>query len=264
MASKRQFSFRWRLFIPIALTMWVVIGAFTWYTYVHETRYRERTINSQLTRIGTKVLQAYDNNIDLTPFMNFVRYYNGSTLYSELRVSVYDRSGNLIYSIGKPTISDYTKIGDIDQLITTETGASQSGKTLFGTKYFFMSAMKSNDGQIFVHTLLPYSERVMHRLQLGSDFWLLVAAAFLVATLIVYFTAGYVTRNVKLLREFADKAASVTNPGSEEDDSDIFDESKFPHDELGDISRRLIELYHDRTERSETCGGRAPHSHQCR
>ena len=73
MALRRQFSFRWRLFIPLSLLMWVVIGTFAVYTYRHETRYRERTVNNQLNRIGSKVLQAYDNDMDLTPFMNFVR-----------------------------------------------------------------------------------------------------------------------------------------------------------------------------------------------
>lgn len=245
MASKRRFSFRWRLFFPIAIVLWIIIGVFTVYTYKHETAYRERTINRQLTRINARVLQAYDSNMDLMPFMNFIKYFYKNTLYSELMVSVYDRNGELVYSIGKPTISDFSDVTDLDELVGTRTGGNQEGKTLFGQKYFFMSAMKSNDGQVFVHTMLPYSEKVMDRLQLGSDFWLLVALTFIITTVIVYFTAGYLTRNVKLLREFANKAASNLEAG---DDTDLFDENRFPHDELGDISRRLVELYHERVE----------------
>lgn len=250
MALKRQFSFKWRLFVPLSLLMWIVIGTFAYYTYRHETRYRERTIDLQLNRIGSKVLQAYDNDMDLTPFMNFVRYYNAQSLYSDLRVSVYDRNGDLIYSIGKPTVSDFTNVADLEELITTDTGVKSKDNILFGEKYFYASAVKSNDGQVFVHTVLPNSEKVRDRLSLGPEFWILVATVFVVATVLVYILSGYLTRNVKLLRVFADKAASNIDTG----DDELFDESIFPHDELGDISRRIVELYHDRIDALRRAG----------
>lgn len=60
-----------------------------------------------------------------------------------------------------------------------------------------------------------------------------------VITILMYITTSYLSRNIKLLKQFAMRAAS---------NSVMIDEEKFPHDELGDISRQIIKLWREKDE----------------
>ena len=69
-----------------------------------------------------------------------------------------------------------------------------------------------------------------------KSFWPLIIL-LIVASALSYISTKLLTRNVTLLRDFAQKAA---------DGKVDYDVSKFPHDELGDISREIIKIYQEK------------------
>ncbi|MDE7024552.1 MAG: HAMP domain-containing histidine kinase, partial [Paramuribaculum sp.] len=67
--------------------------------------------------------------------------------------------------------------------------------------------------------------------------------------IIAYYSTGFLTRNVKTLTEFANRAIKERNPDIDEKVS--FDDLAFPDDELGDVSCKLVQLYADKIEALE-------------
>ena len=75
MASKRQFSYRWRLFIPMLVLMWTGMLVLLYQQYKHESAIRTEQISKELKFINSRIINAYKNDIDMRPFMNFINDY---------------------------------------------------------------------------------------------------------------------------------------------------------------------------------------------
>lgn len=83
-------------------------------------------------------------------------------------------------------------------------------------------------------------------LQTDGEFWGIVAILFVVVSVIAYYSTGILTRNVNTLTEFANRAIRVRDP--ENGEKVTFDDLKFPDDELGDVSRKLVQLYTEKVD----------------
>ena len=96
MASKRRFSYRWRLFIPMLGMMWLIVGVLMGYQNYHEREYRKQTIERQLNVLNARILDAYERDVSLTPFLSFVSQFFDNSIYDQVMVSVYNQDGNLL------------------------------------------------------------------------------------------------------------------------------------------------------------------------
>ena len=70
-----------------------------------------------------------------------------------------------------------------------------------------------------------------------ESLWIIIIALAAIVSVIAYFTTRYLGKNISLLHDFANRAAS---------DKDFNIDDDFPHDELGDISRQIISLYREK------------------
>lgn len=59
------------------------------------------------------------------------------------------------------------------------------------------------------------------------------------ATILAYLSSHFISRNIKILRDFAHNAAN--DPTFVSTNS-----ADFPHDEMGDISRQIMTIYNQR------------------
>lgn len=234
MASKRRFSFRWRLFLPMVIMTWIIIAVMMVFQYKREKWVRTDSMDRQLRLISNRIVDAYENDVELEPFMVFLeRYFENSPL-EDVLVSLYNERGDLLYAIGDP-LDNTTTHRNIDDV------TDSSGQPLF-----FADIQKSTDGKRIVHTAMPFTLNVTEALHIdGFTFWLLIALLTGGVTMVAYYSSGFLMRNIKMLSEFANNANNI----------DVaFDETKLSHDELGDISRQIIKLYRERglaLERSE-------------
>ena len=84
MASKRRISYQWQLFIPLVLTLWVIIVGMTFWQFYNEREYRKSQINEQLSLVSSRILYANETDVDARPFMKFaVDYYRDNPLYDQ-------------------------------------------------------------------------------------------------------------------------------------------------------------------------------------
>lgn len=248
MASKNRFSYRWRLFIVIVSLSWLIIGVCMAYQHKREEDIRAEAVRDQLMRVSNRILASYEHNEDFIPLGDFLVKYFKNSMYSEIRVSVYDQNGILLYSIGTPLELEagYTELllPEANGKFGFDVGNTQQS----GHDMFYVALRKSRDGNVRVLTGIP-RETVASTLQTDGEFWAIAVLLVVFVAIIAYYSTGFLTRNVKTLTEFANRAIKERNPDIDEKVS--FDDLAFPDDELGDVSRKLVQLYADKIEALE-------------
>lgn len=239
MASKRRFSYQWRQFFPILGLLWGTIAVVFFYFYKREVDARTENIRNQLEFVCERLIVAYERDEDMRQFMNFIGIYFDGKLLSEASVAVYDsQNGKLEYSAGLPILQDYSDAATRPEFREAEEKGKGESVTKDKDSMNYSLAKRSQDGKIYVHASAPYTVSLSDALS-ATPVWIAIVIMVIIVTLLCYFSTRFLTRNVTLLRDFAEKAA----------DGDVdYDVSKFPHDELGDISRQIIKIYHEKDE----------------
>ncbi|MDE7397139.1 MAG: HAMP domain-containing histidine kinase [Muribaculum sp.] len=247
MDLRKSIKYQWRFFFPVVGLLWIVIICMTFYQQSRETEYRKARLNDDLRMVNSRIIDAYENNVEMAPFMNFIqRYYENSEL-NGIRVSVYDDKGNLLWLIGDQIFRD--RNGQVSPEFATAliqghgTAVRPSYLDEDQATYYFYGVRMSTDGRISVHTAMPFTTTLYHSVDADDSIWLIVIIFALVISGIAYLFALYLGKNMKTLHLFAEKAAS----------GDVLDMSElnFPNDELGEISRKIAELYTLRVEANE-------------
>ena len=102
MDLRRPIKYQWRLFLPLVVLLWTLIATLAIYTYRSEKEFREKHLNEDLRLINSRVINAYENDMELKPFMNFISQYYEKSEFNGIRMSVYQEDGTLLYCIGTP------------------------------------------------------------------------------------------------------------------------------------------------------------------
>ncbi|MDE6457963.1 MAG: hypothetical protein K2L31_05105, partial [Muribaculum sp.] len=102
MGLRRPTSYQWRLFFPLVALLWSVIIALALFQYEREKDFRTARLNDELTLINSRIINAYENDLDMEPFMRFLAQHYEHSVLKGIRVSVYDDESNLLYCIGTP------------------------------------------------------------------------------------------------------------------------------------------------------------------
>lgn len=218
--------------------------------YQREAQYREDRLSDDLSLVNSRIIDAYEEGVDMLPFMRFIsKYYENSEL-NGIRISIYDDKGTLLYCMGQP-ISRYTSDDKIPSELAEamEKGKGmakrRSGNSTSEAPYYFYGVFQSADGKRFVHTAMPFTDTLYRSVKVDSSLWIIIVTFALMATLFSWVTTRYLSQNVKLLHKFARDAAEGNQVGKQYD---------FPNDELGEISQQILRLFNEKAqaiERSE-------------
>lgn len=246
---KHQLSYQWRLFLPLATILCIVFGLIIYYQYKREADYRAQIFGSELEMIDNRILNAYDEDVNLRTFLNFIQKFFKGSVFEGVRVSVYF-DGQHQYSLGTPIPIDNDGLtlrgygldnspteGSERKIIAGRTVGSDED----GNCYLF-SKTKSSDGRVTVRTAMPYSDNVHDAIDVDTTVWLVIIGCLLTTLLVTYYFTSILSRNVVLLKDFAYRA---TTGGR------FTGEDKFPRNELGEISREIIKLYRERLKAME-------------
>ncbi len=230
MDLRRKISYQWQLFVPLTLTLWVVIIGMGYLQFHNEAELRREKIREQLDLVNARVIAAYEKDFNPDDFLDFVaRYYIENPLYDKIRISLFT-DGVLTKAYGRPiTLTDAEKAGDYSGMDATTSDGD----------YFYRQPHHSADGRIVVCTILPYNKKVSMAATPSARIMYIVIAIGLVVTIVSFFSTRYFGRNIKILRTIAERAAS---------DPNFIPAMDYPHDELGDISRQIIHMYNERSQ----------------
>lgn len=238
MDLKRRINYQWQLFIPLVLSLWLIVAGMTYWKYQDEVAYREANLKAQLDLVGERVVASRESNTDVIPFLNFIyKYYKENELYDQIRISLYENKQPIAWR-GEPIGlsqdelaqgSGFTKNPGIDD----EEDSGEDGKV------FYYNRKVSADSVLEVLTVLPLDQDISQASIPSSSFWWIMMVVAAAVTVLAWFSTRYFGRNIRNLRTVAERAAT---------DPSFIPAMNYPHDELGDITRQIIHIYNERSQ----------------
>lgn len=238
-SPRARSTYMWRIFIPASVTIWLLLICVLFYQYNREHAYRVENIHAILERINNLITETYDGSENIRPTLSFIENFFGDSPYSDVRVSVYNAYGHLIDYIGRPIPREFngrTPMAEVADKNTTFSRLEDEDSS--GSEEYCLISCSSS-GNVYVRSALTNNFDFMDSVSDNLFLWILLFSIGAVCTVIVYMTTKRLSRSILLLHDFTTKA--VTNQ--------IIESSyKFPHDELGDISRQVVSIYRARVE----------------
>lgn len=223
MASKKKyrFTYRLKLFLPSVLLIWITLGLMAWYSFEREKEYRAKNVESDIALINNRIIDMIQQNFPVERFMKFIDNYYSKGDLEGIRVSIF--RADSIYPtdwVGEPLLTNFEDMHkkDLDSF------------------YRVLEAQDPVSG-VRIRTALPYNVSLDSWLEFDSGFWIFVIIMGLSVTILTYINASHTAKNITLLRDLIDRATT---------DQDFDPTEKFTNDELGDISRRIVEIYNSR------------------
>lgn len=242
--GSRFFSFSNRLFFSVVALFVLSVGFFIIYQYQREKAFKVELLDLKLQDYNERLhLEIADSETSAWP--QRIDNYLKEHVDQALRVTLILPNGKVIYDnsyftpIGSVS-SDEKEIGnhltrpEVVQALHQGKGCDirRTSKTT-GTAYFYSATAYP---QVIIRSALPYNLNLVRTL--AADYHYLWFALLL--TLVVLFAFYKLTRRlgraINQLREFAQRA-DRNEPINTEMQKD------FPHNELGDISQHIIQIY---------------------
>jgi signal transduction histidine kinase len=239
MGLKKRISYGWRIFAPLLIALWVLIIGLSVWQMKRESDYQREFVDSQLELVNHSVMDAV--NSEDPEYLQFYlrsvdKFYHENTLFGGVRITLFDSKWNILQSVGEPivlTSDEQTRIGK-------EMFERKSPVASMGDSHFFYHGSQSDEGSFIVSTALP-NEADLDAYFAGErrEIMIIVFIIGIIITVFAYYTARYFSRNINLLREFANRSANDPNfvPGTD-----------YSHDELGDIARQIVLMFNERTK----------------
>ena len=230
---KHFISFSRKLFLSVISLFIALALCFIFYQYHREKEYKRELLHGQLQKYNALLEANINNDYDIHKIESLIQ---GQDI-DNLRVTIINLKGDVLYDsyqgdstllenhIGRPEIETALKSGNgFSVRRTSETT---------GIPYFY-SATRYKDH--IIRSALPYSIKLVNNLKVDYHFlWFSIALTIVLLALFFRFTKKLGT-SISRLKEFAMQADR-----DETIDEDL--ESEFPHNELGDISQHIIQIY---------------------
>lgn len=232
--QKHFLSFSRKLFLSVISLFLVFVICFIAYQYQREREYKIELLNTKLQDYNSRLYERLDSQ----PLDNAaVNDYISNHILEDLRVTLIDINGNVIYDsypnhdeqmknhLNRPEVQKALNHGNgFDVRRTSETT---------GVPYFY-SATRYKD--YIVRSALPYNVSLINNLKADRHYlWFTVIVTLLLMIIFYKFTNKLGT-SISQLREFAMRA-------DRNEPIEMAMQSAFPHNELGEISQHIIQIY---------------------
>lgn len=228
MVSWLKLTYHHRLFAGLVLYSLLLLAGFTLFQYQREKQFKAEELDARLQTINTSVLN------DIKQSGKIPEHLNLPSQYKDLRVSIIDRNGRMVYDNFLDTLpeADHRQRDEVAKALCSGHGyAVRRHSESTGNTYFYSATA---EGGYIVRTAVPYSVPLLELLSADYAFiWVMVGVTIIMCT-VGFFITRRLGRNVERLRNFA-ACAEAGKP--------IRDPEPFPHDELGETSHHIIRLY---------------------
>lgn len=217
---------------------------FAWLVYRQEKALRVENVIERVNLANGNIIDAHESRRNIQPYLNFIDQYLDDTFLDDMSIQCYDtKTHQLLFHIGRirngvpsqaleaerETLSDGSKV---IRIIDTERGIERE-------KTFLYSSRISPDGQIELRTYVPHNAAINKALTIDMALWLMMIGVGVAGSIIAYIATLHQAKNVSLLHDFVQRAAS---------DRDFIPMGDFPSDEIGDISRQVVAIYNSRMQ----------------
>lgn len=232
---KHFLSFSRKLFLSVILLFLVFAICFIVYQYQREKEYKVELLNTQLQDYNSRLYELLHDNASSAE--DTIDEYIRNHALTDLRVTLVDRQGTVIYDsykklnhkpenhLNRPEIQRAFKEGKgFDVRRTSETT---------GVPYFYSA---TSYGDYIVRSALPYNVSLINNLKADPHYLWFTAMVTLLLIVIFYKFTNKLGTSISQLREFAMRA-------DRNEPIEMSMKTAFPHNELGEISQHIIQIY---------------------
>lgn len=225
MALRIKLKYHQLLLVVLLLFCWTMLSCSLGFQYMREKELKIEQINSQLQIYNKYLIEHYCHEQNLTDI---------HMPFDDLRITVVDLSGKVIYDnknnpakldnhLNREEIQEALKKG---QGYTIDRQSSSDGNT------YFYSATKN--GNSVLRTAIPYTDSLKEMLRADMAFFWFMFVVTLVMSVLGWWVTRQLGQTIVRLNRFAARA---------ERGELVEHVEQFPHNELGEISQHIINLY---------------------
>ncbi len=241
--DERHFlSFSRKLFLSVISLFLAFAACFIAYQYQREKNYKIELLNTQLQDYNERLsfeLRIVPDSLWTSTLDNYINRVNNN-----LRVTLISLNGKVIYDSykGKQEPGNHLGRPEIQQALRQGKGYDlRRMSETTGMPYFYSATLQDN---YIIRSALPYNLNLIHNLAADPHYiWFTVIVTLLLIFIFYKFTAK-LGKAITNLREFAKRADR-----NEPIEMDI--QAAFPHNELGEISQHIIQIYRRLRETKE-------------
>lgn len=238
--QKPFISFSWKLFISVMSLFLVFAACFLAYQYQREKEYKAELLDSRLQDYNDRLHELLFNSgdsITSPETQHELDEYIRNHPISELRVTIVTPEGKVVYDSEKRDLflmDNHLKRCEIQKALKHGTGfdVNRTSENI-GINYFYSAQYYKN--KFIIRSALPYNVSLINNLKADQHFVWFTLITTLILTVIFYTFTRKLGTSIRQLQEFALRA----------DRNEPIDTGMhaFPHNELGEISKHIIQIY---------------------
>ena len=232
--QKHFLSFSRKLFLSVISLFLAFAACFIAYQYQREKEYKIELLHTQLQDYNARLYEKIDTLPGIQKEMN--EHISNHAL-QDLRVTVIDLQGNVLYDsyeTDNSLLENHITRPEVKKALATGSGfdVRRTSETT-GVPYFYSATRYNN---YIIRSALPYNVSLINNLKADSHYLWFTAIVTLLLVVIFYKFTNKLGTSINQLREFA-----MCADRNEPIEMDI--QSAFPHNELGEISQHIIQIY---------------------
>ena len=180
-ASKSRLSYHRRLFLLLIVFSWTLVGCFILFQYGREKHFKAEQLDAQLQLFNLRLLDAAGEG---TPPDAFIARHGNP--YEDLRVTLIDRTGRVIFDNSLDTLPDANHLGrpEVAEALAHGKGYTIRRHSESTDRNYFYSAMQGDS--CIVRSAVPYSVPLGEILAADREFlWVMLGITLLMSV------AGY-------------------------------------------------------------------------
>lgn len=230
--GKHILSFSQKLFLSVISLFLVFASCFITYQYQREKDYKVELLDIQLQDYNERLHQRLRETPD-TLWSTILNQYT----HKEIRFTLIDLNGVVLFDSYKKDIrnlANHIKRPEVQMALKAGKGydVRRTSETT-GTPYFYSATVYDS---YIIRSAKPYDVNLMRNLAADPRYLWFTAIVSLILIFIFYKLTSKLGTAINQLREFAKRADK-----NEPIEMDI--QSAFPHNELGEISQHIIQIY---------------------
>lgn len=228
---KRNIPFSQRLFWSVFFIFLGFTGCLLIFQYQRETEFAQEKLDTVLKTYNYQLHYRIEHGESQTD--SIVQSFLEEVPHKDIRVTIINPAGKVLFdNSGNDIFTNHNDRGEVQKARHAEKSYTIRSSETTGKRYFYSA---SNIDDYIYRTALPYDPYVKNILSINKDFIYFMALMVLIFFFVLSKYSFSIGRTISKLRDFAKNIRNVN-----QDDEEYI----FPNDELGDISRQIITLYH--------------------
>lgn len=239
--QKIYFPFHWKLFVSVILLFLTFSACFMVYQYQREKVYKTELLNSRLQDYNDRLYELLVDygveDVADESVQQLLDQYIDQHHISQLRVTVIAPDGRVMYESEKQDHSgmdNHLMRVEVQEALRQGSGyAVNRLSDNMGMPYFYSA--KYYPEKYVLRSALPYDVGLVNNLKADRHFVWFTIIITLLLTVVFYTFTQKLGAAIKQLQRFA-LSADRNEPID-------MDAGRFPHNELGEISQHIIQIY---------------------